>query len=45
MSVRELLPGQPVTNDGRPGSFELIEIIQRLARKVQELEKRIEELE
>lgn len=45
MSVKDLLPGQPVTNDGKPGSAVLIEIIQRQNRMIRDLEKRVEALE
>ena len=37
MSLKKLLPGQPVTSDGRPGSSVIIEIIQRLVGRVNEI--------
>lgn len=45
MNTKDLMPGQPVTEDGKAGSAVLMEIIQRLNRKVRELEGRIEALE
>tara|TARA_B100000949_G_scaffold131362_1_gene115711 strand:+ start:570 stop:710 length:141 start_codon:yes stop_codon:yes gene_type:complete len=45
MSVKDLLPGQPVTSDGRAGSFVLIEIIQRQNRMIRDLEARVKALE
>ena len=44
MSVKELLPNQPVTVGGDLPSQELVEIIQRLTRKIRQLEAQIEAL-
>lgn len=45
VEVKELLPEQPVTQDGTPASLELVEIIQRLVEKVEDLEARLQALE
>lgn len=45
MTVKPLLPGQPVTSNGHPGSAELIEVIQRMAREINNLKARVEALE
>lgn len=45
VEVKELQPGQPVTDDGKNGSLELIEIIQRLVERVEDLETRLAALE
>lgn len=45
MTPKPLLPGQPVTAKGDPGSAELVEVIQRLVRVVKELDARLKVLE
>lgn len=45
MKTKPLLPGQPVTAKGEPGSAELIEVIQRLVKVIEDHEARIKALE
>lgn len=45
VEVKELQPTNPVTSDGKAPSLELVEIIQRLVAKVEDLETRLQALE
>lgn len=45
MSIRPLLPGQPVTVNGDLPSQVLLEIIDRMAREIQRLRERVAALE
>jgi hypothetical protein len=45
MSPKPLFPSQPVTSDGKTGSLELVEIIQRLIAYAKSLEARIDAVE
>lgn len=45
MSIRPLLPGQPVTVKGDMPSQVLLEIIDRMAREIQSLRERVAALE